>query len=135
MSLLGYMFIADALSKSRNGGSDNASLGMIKCASGEDKLDKHKKFMASLSDEEREEYLKNAKAKVLLRKLGEEKYIEHLERSVMDKIVDDAIDEMGADRFNDFLLLKSKDKRIAELEEENKKLKEEKRPKRYIRKK
>lgn len=129
--LLGGMMIADAISKSGKG--DSEPKGIIKC--GEAKIDKVKEYMASLSKEEREQYLKNAKAKALLKELGEEKYIEYLEKTKMDQIVEEAIEEMGADKYNELLLLKAKEKRIKELEAENKKLKEEKRPKRYIRRK
>ena len=118
MSLLGSLIIADAISKSNKGNSEQT--GMINCSSDEAKLEKHKQYMANATKEEREQYYKNAKVKALI------KQEQHREENFK------LIDEIGADNFNELLLLRAKNK---QLEEDNKKLKEQQKVKRYIRRK
>lgn len=130
MSILGSLIIADAISKSNKGNSEQT--GMINCSSDEAKLEKHKQYMANATEEEREQYYKNAKVKALINAIGEEKYIEYLEQEQHREENFKLIDEIGADNFNELLLLRAKNK---QLEEDNKKLKEQQKVKRYIRRK
>ena len=134
-SLLGGMMIADAISKSNNGSNNQQKSGVIRSYSGESWLEKHKKKMASMTPEEREEYLEKEKAYSLYNFLGEERYIKYLKDQEARREISEQIDELGVEEFNARLLLKAKNEEIETLKEENKKLKEEKRPKLYIRKK
>ena len=130
MGLLGDLFIADAISKSNK--SDNTQSGIINCSKIKSKIEKHKEWVATATEEEIEQHNKNSKAIMLLNELVEERYIEYLKYMENYKRNESLIEELGADKFNELLLLRAKNK---ELEEENKKLKEQQKVKRYIRRK
>ena len=130
MSLLGNLFIADAISGANK--SNNTPSGVIKCSKTKSMIEKHKEWLATATEEEIEQYNKNAKAIMLLNELGEERYIKYLKSMEKYNNSKALIKELGADKFNELLLLRAKNK---ELEEENKKLKEQQKVKRYIRRK
>ena len=130
MSLFGNLFIADAISKASK--KNDAPTGVVRSSRLKSKLEKHKEWAATATDEELEQYLEDSKALMLYNELGEEKYIEYLKYMQKYKNTEEQIEELGAENFNELLLLKAKNK---ELEEENKRLKEQQKVKRYIRRK
>ena len=130
MGLFGNLFIADAISKASK--KDNTPTGVVRSSRLKSKLEEHKEWVATATDEELEEFHKNSQAYSLYNLLGEERYIEYLKYMENLKKTKSLIDDLGADKFNELLLLRAKNK---DLEEENKKLKEQQKVKRYIRRK